>query len=263
MPIYPSSNAVSSYRNFVPLAWQLIFVLELSELQAERDAVVVPREEEIREYYELRKVIDGYTRDAQDVINHPTYCLPFMQPGRLVRIKYNGMDFDWAIVLGFKTVQQYRGKDTTTAETDDYILDVLLQCASDSDISKDATGQIVGLNPVKDGDPGQLIVSLKRFMQPIVCNTHNVMFLDAPHQAQHDQRYQPYPRQPPSRHQIRGEKGTPPESQECQGAIWRQYSSLGSDQEHGYQGPGFPGLNQGEHTYTHTCPHAHIHYGMR
>lgn len=63
--------------------------------------MVIDDEATIREYYDLRQKIDKYTKDMRDVINHPTYCLKFMQPGRLVKVKYQDHDFGWGAVVNY------------------------------------------------------------------------------------------------------------------------------------------------------------------
>lgn len=126
---------------------------EMALLEQERDAITVDREDEIAGYFEIRKQIDTYTQDVRDVMNHPTYCLPFLQPGRLLRIKYDNMDFGWGVVVNYNKVT--RGKKDPDAEPE-YVLDVLLSCSPDSSASKDAAGRTVGIKPA-EGNDGQLL----------------------------------------------------------------------------------------------------------
>lgn len=64
--------------------------------------MVIEDEATVREYYDLRQKLDQYGKDMRDVINHPSYCLKFMQPGRLVRIKYKGMEYGWGAVVNYQ-----------------------------------------------------------------------------------------------------------------------------------------------------------------
>lgn len=41
-------------------------------------------------------------QDFRDVITHPTYSLPFLQPGRLVKIKYQDLDFGWGVIINYQ-----------------------------------------------------------------------------------------------------------------------------------------------------------------
>lgn len=80
----------------------LIFLFtELHLLETKKVSLNIEDEPTVREYYELRQQLDSFTKDMQDVINHPNYCLPFLQPGRLVKIKYKSYDFGWGAVVNF------------------------------------------------------------------------------------------------------------------------------------------------------------------
>jgi ATP-dependent RNA helicase DOB1 len=74
---------------------------EIEVYQKRRDALFIERETEIEEYYNLRTQLDTYKSDFRTVMNHPTYCLPFLQPGRLVRILQkvanDNLDFGWVL----------------------------------------------------------------------------------------------------------------------------------------------------------------------
>ncbi|KAI9020835.1 rRNA-processing arch domain-containing protein [Phycomyces nitens] len=119
---------------------------ELAKLVAEKDSIVLERQEEVEYYYNLRTQIETYSRDVRDVINHPTYCLPFMQPGRLIKVKRGDMDFGWGAVVNYNKVVQ-KGKQESDPENPNYLVDVVLYCSKDSSPSKDSTGQTVGVQP--------------------------------------------------------------------------------------------------------------------
>ena len=90
-------------------------------------------EETIKDYYDLRKQLDTYNKDMRDVINHPNYCLQFMQPGRLVRIKHMDHDFGWGAVINFQQRRPNKHEKTENiSPQESYVLDVLLQVADDA-----------------------------------------------------------------------------------------------------------------------------------
>jgi ATP-dependent RNA helicase DOB1 len=70
-------------------------------MEKERDGMVVEQESTIAEYYDLKEKIAVYEQDMKDVMNHPNYCLQFIQPGRLLRIKHEKRLFDWGVVITF------------------------------------------------------------------------------------------------------------------------------------------------------------------
>jgi len=102
---------------------------ELQQLEAEKAHMVIEDENTIRAYYELRKQLDTYAEDMRNVIIHPNYCLPFMQPGRLVEIKDGDNYFGWGAVINF--AKRYNGRDSSENLTpqESWILDVALECA--------------------------------------------------------------------------------------------------------------------------------------
>jgi ATP-dependent RNA helicase DOB1 len=128
---------------------------EIAQLEQQKNEIAVMNEEEISGYYEIRKQIETYTQDVRDVMNHPSYALPFMQPGRLVRIKYDNMDFGWGVVIRYNKVI-VKGKKDVESEPE-YVVDVLLYCSSDSTASKDAAGHTVGIKPAPKDHEGVLM----------------------------------------------------------------------------------------------------------
>src|SRR6266576_1263740 len=99
--------------------------LELSDLEIEKAGMEIADEATVKDYYELRRQLDTYTRDMRDVITHPNYCLPFMQAGRRVRIKYKDYDFGWGAVVNFTPRKANKGEELTPQQS--YVIDVLLQ----------------------------------------------------------------------------------------------------------------------------------------
>jgi ATP-dependent RNA helicase DOB1 len=61
----------------------------------------VEQESLIAEYHDLKEKIAVYEQDMKDVMNHPNYCLPFIQPGRLVKIRSEKTLFDWGVVINY------------------------------------------------------------------------------------------------------------------------------------------------------------------
>ena len=134
--------------------------LELHELEAQRSSIEIADEGTIREYYELRKQIGTYTKDMRDVINHPNYCLQFMQPGRLVKIKYKDYDFGWGAVVNFtprKPNRDEKAEDITPQES--FVLDVLLQIADTSSNGPRTYQELPpGVRPANDGEKAKMEV---------------------------------------------------------------------------------------------------------
>ena len=134
--------------------------LELHELEGQRSSIEIADEGTIREYYDLRKQLATYTKDMRDVINHPNYCLQFMQSGRLVKIKYKDYDFGWGAVVNFtprKPNRDEKVEDISPQES--FVLDVLLQVADTSSNGTRAHQELPpGVRPANDGEKAKMEV---------------------------------------------------------------------------------------------------------
>ena len=107
---------------------------EIAKMQQERDGIVVPDEATVKEYYQLREQIESYTKDMEAVIQHPSYCLEFMAPGRLVKIKTpEGVDFDWGVVVNFVARQAPKQGEREWPPRESFFVDVALSVSADSD----------------------------------------------------------------------------------------------------------------------------------
>ena len=133
--------------------------IELHELEIQKSMMEVPDEGTIRDYYELRQQLGTYTKDMHDVINHPNYCLQFMQSGRLVRIKYMDNDFGWGAVVNFIQRKPSRDQKEPLPPQQSYILDVLLQ-VDDSSTNGTKTHQDLphGIRPPVQGEKSKMEV---------------------------------------------------------------------------------------------------------
>ena len=133
---------------------------KLHDLETQRSNMQIADEGTIREYYDLRKQLDSHSKDMRDVINHPNYCLQFMQSGRLVRIKHNDNDFGWGAVVNFtprKPGKDQKAEDIPAQQS--YVIDVLLQVA-DTSSNGTRTHQDLphGVYPALDGERSKMEV---------------------------------------------------------------------------------------------------------
>lgn len=126
---------------------------EVRELEDTRSEHVIDDEDTIADYYDIRKQLDILKDDLRTVIQHPNYALPFLQPGRLVRVKHESADFGWGCVVNYNKRMGPRGSplpDGTSAQ-DSYIVDVLLQCDLGAASTKLRAGQpftaVTGIRP--------------------------------------------------------------------------------------------------------------------
>ncbi|KAH6695394.1 ATP-dependent RNA helicase DOB1 [Plectosphaerella plurivora] len=113
----------------------------LMDLQQTRDNMAITDESTVKDYYNIRKQLEEYSKDMRAVMQHPNYCLDFMQPGRLVRIynpkaeddSFEGADFGWGVVVDFLKRQQPKRGEPDFPPQESHIIDVLLPVSNDSD----------------------------------------------------------------------------------------------------------------------------------
>ena len=124
-------------------------------------------ESTIREYYDLRQQLDSYTNDIRDVINHPNYCLQFLQPGRLVKIKHMDNNFGWGAVVNFTPRKpSYNQKAEEWTPQQSYLLDVLLPVAAGSSTGTKTHRDLPpGVRPPGEGEKANMEVV------PVLLNT--------------------------------------------------------------------------------------------
>jgi ATP-dependent RNA helicase DOB1 len=77
-------------------------LLDLDREEEARSSTIVPDEALVSQYYDCRQQLDEMVADFREVITHPTYSLPFLKNGRLVKVKYQNLDFGWGIVINFQ-----------------------------------------------------------------------------------------------------------------------------------------------------------------
>ncbi|OTB03521.1 hypothetical protein M426DRAFT_60171 [Hypoxylon sp. CI-4A] len=102
---------------------------ELMKLQKARDEMVIPDEATIKDYYGLRQQISQYTKDMLAVIQHPNYCLEYLQPGRIVQIANpkTGKDFGWGVIANVTKRKDPKFGEKEYAPQESYFMDVFLR----------------------------------------------------------------------------------------------------------------------------------------
>ncbi|KAJ2609671.1 ATP-dependent RNA helicase mtr4 [Coemansia sp. RSA 1365] len=110
------------------------------ELELDLSQMHIDDEPSVKRFYELRTQLDKLSEDMTKVIIHPSHSLPFLQPGRFVRVNTGGLNFGWGCVTFFqrkiiKDPKAKRGGNPRASEeelkklgADAYIVDVLLHC---------------------------------------------------------------------------------------------------------------------------------------
>lgn len=134
---------------------------DLMKEEESRSKTVIPHEQLVAEYYGYREQLDQMAADFREVVTHPTYALPFLQTGRLVKVKYEKLDFGWGVIINYQKRLPPKNrpmpKPNELPPHEQYIIDVLLNCAIGGTISKDrsnVTATPGGVQPCPSGQKG-------------------------------------------------------------------------------------------------------------
>jgi ATP-dependent RNA helicase DOB1 len=120
---------------------------------------VISDEGTIREYYDIRTQIDQFSDDVRTVISHPTYSIPYLQPGRVLHIKYKDFDFDWGVVVNSKKRKPPKNSTQEFGEHESWVVDVLLKVVDGSSVGTKTFEDLPnGVRPPKDGEKHQFAV---------------------------------------------------------------------------------------------------------
>lgn len=68
-------------------------VSELKSLETSYNAIEIANEDEIASYYKIRQQLDNLNKQLLSYIQKPQHLLPFLQPGRLVKV--HTLRFPW------------------------------------------------------------------------------------------------------------------------------------------------------------------------
>ncbi|KAK2103939.1 hypothetical protein P7K49_017795 [Saguinus oedipus] len=63
-------------------------VEKVKNSEEQYNKIVIPNEESVVIYYKIRQQLAKLGKEIEEYIHKPKYCLPFLQPGRLVKWKY-------------------------------------------------------------------------------------------------------------------------------------------------------------------------------
>ncbi|XP_038074593.1 exosome RNA helicase MTR4-like [Patiria miniata] len=125
---------------------------KLKRLENEYNQMEIPQEESVEAYYKIRQQLNKLGQEIKAFITKPKYALPFLQPGRLVKVKNEDDDFGWGVVINFR--KKANQKMNTPRDDPLYIAEILLNCSKES--IKNAVTE--SAKPPKTGEKGEMAV---------------------------------------------------------------------------------------------------------
>lgn len=78
------------------------FYEKVQNLQKRIDETVIKNEPTVSSYHYIRDQLSNLSKQFRSWITKPNYLLPFLQPGRLVKIETAENEFDWGVVINFR-----------------------------------------------------------------------------------------------------------------------------------------------------------------
>ncbi|KAG8195554.1 hypothetical protein JTE90_002180 [Oedothorax gibbosus] len=125
---------------------------KITQLQQSHSSMRIDREEEVDVYYKMKKQLATLGEEYRTYIVQPEYCVPFFQPGRMVKVKNGEDDFGWGIIINYqkKTMPADKGREGSVF----YVVDVLLHVSKESAETKVTSS----LKPPANGDKGVMQV---------------------------------------------------------------------------------------------------------
>ncbi|KAM9329941.1 exosome RNA helicase MTR4 [Gastrophryne carolinensis] len=103
---------------------------KVKTLEEQYNGIQIPNEESVVTYYKIRQQLAKLAKEIEEYIHKPKYCLPFLQPGRLVKVKSEDDDFGWGVVVNFSRKSNVK---PNTGDLDPlYVVEVLLNCSKES-----------------------------------------------------------------------------------------------------------------------------------
>eukprot|EP01100_Stratorugosa_tubuloviscum_P004671 TRINITY_DN2179_c0_g1_i1.p1 TRINITY_DN2179_c0_g1~~TRINITY_DN2179_c0_g1_i1.p1 ORF type:complete len:1067 (-),score=472.48 TRINITY_DN2179_c0_g1_i1:84-3284(-) len=95
---------------------------KLKSLVKKKNKIDINDESTVAEYYNIRSQLAKLSQQIREIMMQPINILPFIQPGRIIRVKDKDADWGWGIVINF---------EKKTSEKNTLVLiDVLLNCLS-------------------------------------------------------------------------------------------------------------------------------------
>ncbi|CAO1370413.1 unnamed protein product [Diamesa tonsa] len=96
------------------------------------DANHIKDEASVASYHHIREQLDSLGKQFHSFVTNPQYLVPFLQPGRMIKVKSDEEEFEWGIIVNFKKDTKDDKKNPLKSVTR-VIVDVLLHVDDDSE----------------------------------------------------------------------------------------------------------------------------------
>lgn len=125
--ISPEFMLESSFFQYQNAASVPVLEKELQQLTLEYNNTIVEDEYLVKEYYDLKKQTEVYKDDVRKVMTHPGHILPFLKPGRVIKVKVGQYDYGWGMVASFSKRSNKRNPAQTYTDHESYVVNVFVR----------------------------------------------------------------------------------------------------------------------------------------
>lgn len=146
-PEYMLERSFYQFQNYASIP-QLLECLR--KWEKDYSNLTIPNEDQISTYYKIRQQLDILSSELQSFITKPQYILPFLQPGRLLKVKNGEDDFGWGAVVN---VQKKANQSKSEAEVQ-YVCEVLLHLSPETAHASSSAS----IKPCPPGKKGEMQV---------------------------------------------------------------------------------------------------------
>ncbi|KAJ5711580.1 rRNA-processing arch domain-containing protein [Penicillium malachiteum] len=173
--ISPTFMLQQCFKQFQGSSDVTVLEREQKQLEEKRANMTISDEGTIREYYDVRKQLDQFSDDFRAVITHPNHSRPFLNPGRLVQIKYKELDFGWGIVVDCKARKPSKNFTEEYPPHEAWILEIMMKIADGPAVGTKTFQDLpAGVRPPKEGEKSRMdivpvmLTCISQIGQPLV-----------------------------------------------------------------------------------------------
>lgn len=150
--ISPEFMLEHSFYQFQNAASVPLMEKKIETLESQYKGIQIEDENLVREYHDLKKSLDSYQEDVRHIITHPSNVLPFLQGGRVIKIK----DYGWGVVVSHQKRNNKRNPSATFTEHQSYLVEVFVTTMfidSPVNLIKSFNPVLLeGIRPAKEGE---------------------------------------------------------------------------------------------------------------
>jgi ATP-dependent RNA helicase DOB1 len=106
---------------------------QLNDIESQASNLVIENEKDIERYYKLKTELASSNEQFRTIVHHHSYSLPFLNEGRLAKVKCEDLDYGWGIIISYKEYKSNEPKPRAKVTAEDveqkqYVVDMLLYC---------------------------------------------------------------------------------------------------------------------------------------